>query len=94
VFFFFGNPTNKTEIGKPHIHGGTTNSKPPGPMIVIDQLRKNTEQQSGAIYYTLFERCATVLRLLLATASKLHEFGAEKPIFPEQLNRHILTFPQ
>ncbi len=33
---FFGNPANKTETGTAYTWG-TTNSKPPGPIIVIDQ---------------------------------------------------------
>ncbi len=33
--FFLGNPTNKTEIA---YTWGTTNSKPPGPITIIDQL--------------------------------------------------------
>jgi len=32
---FFGNPTNKTETA---YTWGITNSKPPGPIIMIDQL--------------------------------------------------------
>jgi hypothetical protein len=34
--FFFGNPTNKTVTGTAYTWG-TTNSKPPGPIILIDQ---------------------------------------------------------
>jgi len=34
--FPFDNPTNKTETGTAYTWG-TTNSKPPGPIIVIDQ---------------------------------------------------------
>ncbi len=34
--FYFDNPTNNTETGTAYT-GGTTNSKPPGPIIVIDQ---------------------------------------------------------
>jgi hypothetical protein len=56
---------------------GTTNSKPPGPIIMIDQ--SETDTKLGPIYYTLFWRCTTVLRLLPAQG-KLHECGAEKPI--------------
>jgi hypothetical protein len=32
-------------------------------------------------FITIFFRCRTVLRLLQATAGKLHGFGAEKPTF-------------
>jgi len=36
--FYFDNPTNNTETGTGTAYtGGTTNSKPPGPIIVIDQ---------------------------------------------------------
>jgi hypothetical protein len=50
---------------------------------------KNTEPQSGPIYYTCFWRCTIVLRLLPTTASctKL----VWKNQFPE-LNWHILPF--
>jgi hypothetical protein len=37
LLFFFGNPTNKTKTGIAYTWG-TTNSKPPGPIIVINQL--------------------------------------------------------
>jgi hypothetical protein len=36
--FFSGNPTNKTETGTAY-KWGTTNSKPPGQIIIIDQLK-------------------------------------------------------
>jgi hypothetical protein len=33
--------------------GGTFNSKPPGPIIMIGQSERNMEQQLNHIYYTL-----------------------------------------
>jgi hypothetical protein len=76
--FFGGNPTNKTQTA---YTWATTNTKPPGPIIVIDQ-REILSPQSGAIYYTLFGRCTTVLRLSFTSShGKLHEFGAEKLTF-------------
>jgi hypothetical protein len=35
--FFLGYPTNKTETGAAYTCG-TTNGKPPGPIIMVDQL--------------------------------------------------------
>jgi hypothetical protein len=35
-YLFFSNPANKTETGTPN-RWGTTNSKPPGPIIMMDQ---------------------------------------------------------
>jgi hypothetical protein len=37
LFCFFGNPTNKTETGAAYVWG-IANSKPSGPIIMIDQL--------------------------------------------------------
>jgi len=68
---------------------GTTNSKPRGPIIVVDQ--SEILSRSGAIYYTLFGRCLTVLRLLPASASCTNL--VRKNQFRE-LNWHILTFSQ
>jgi len=57
---------------------GTIDSKTPGP-IIYDRPIRNTEPQSGPIYYTSFQdvhNCAP-----FTSHGKLHEFGAEKPIF-------------
>jgi len=51
VVFFFGNPTNKTKTRTTYTWG-TTNNKPPGPIIVIDQLEKLSCSQ--AQFMTLF----------------------------------------
>jgi len=88
AFIFFGNPTNKTVTGTAYSWGllianHMTNR--------YDQPIRNTEPQSGPIYYTLFWRCTTVLRLLPATASCTDL--VQKNQFP-QLNRHSLTFSQ
>jgi hypothetical protein len=47
--FFFGNPTNKTETA---YTWGTTNSKPPGPIIVLNQSEIHIRSQVQFI--TLF----------------------------------------
>jgi hypothetical protein len=52
---------------------GTTNSKPHGPI-------RNIEPQSGPIYYTLFLEVHNYVAPF-TSHGKLHEFGAEKPIF-------------
>jgi hypothetical protein len=57
---FFTNPSlvefatspMKLKLEQP-IGGGTTNSKPPGPIMMMGPI-SNFEQQSGQIYYTLF----------------------------------------
>jgi hypothetical protein len=49
--FFFGNPTNKTETGIAYTWG-ITNSKPPGPISVINQSEILTRSQVQFI--TLF----------------------------------------
>jgi len=54
---------------------GTANSKPPGQ--IYDGPIRNTDPQLGPIYYTLFWRCKG--------HSKLHGFGAEKPISWDKL---------
>ncbi len=50
-FFFFGNPANKTETGTAHTWG-TTNSKPPGPIIVIH--KSEILSRSQVQFITLF----------------------------------------
>jgi hypothetical protein len=58
-------PTHKTETRRAY-RSGTTNSKPPGPIIMIAQS-ENTEHQLNQIYYTLFSRCRALLRIIPAT---------------------------
>jgi hypothetical protein len=87
-FFFGGNPTNKTETGTAYTWGTTnSNSKPPGPIIVIDQ--SEILSCSYVQFITLFLGGAqTVLCSLPAMASCTNL--VQKNQFPE-LNRHILT---
>jgi hypothetical protein len=85
--FSLGTPQIKLER---HICG-TTNSKPPGP-INCDRPVRNTEPQSGPIYYSFLEvHSTTVLGHLPPTASCTNL--VQKNQFPE-LNRHILTVLQ
>ncbi len=65
---------------------GTTNSKPPGPIIMFDQSETWSSSQNRFI--TLF-RCTALMRLLAASAYWAHM--QEQNHFPE-LNRHILAF--
>jgi len=54
VMYSFATPPIKLKLGQ-QIGGGTTNSKPPGRIIMMGQS-KNTEQQLDHVYYTLFCR--------------------------------------
>ncbi len=60
----------------------TTNSKPPGPIIMIDQSEINTEPQSGPIYYTLLyagaQRCWAFLPPAIG---KRCSYAAEPKLF-------------
>jgi hypothetical protein len=56
---------------------GTTNSKPPGPIITIDQLK--ILNRSGVQFITLFFGGAQLVAPF-SSHGNLHEFGAEKPI--------------
>jgi hypothetical protein len=88
-FFSFGNPTNKTKTGIAYTWG-TTNSKPPGPIIMINQIEllNYIEVQFIKLF---FGGCTTVLHLLPATASCTNL--VQKKQFPK-LNQHILTLLQ
>jgi hypothetical protein len=56
---------------------GTTNSKPPGPIITIDQSEILSRSQVQFIHSFLeVHNCVA----LLPSTAKLQEFGAEKPI--------------
>jgi hypothetical protein len=57
---------------------GTADSKPSRPIIMINQ--SEILSRSQVQFITLFFGGAQLLRLLPATASKLHEFGADKLI--------------
>jgi hypothetical protein len=76
-FFFFGSPTNKTETGTAYTWG-TTNSKPPPPIIVIDQSEMPSRSQVQFITLSFWEAHNCVAPF--TSLGKLHEFGAEKPI--------------
>jgi hypothetical protein len=52
---FFGDPTNKTVTGTAYTLG-TTNSKPPGPIIMIDQ--SEILSRSQVQFITLFLDCS------------------------------------
>ncbi len=67
-YVLFCNPTHKTEIGTAN-RWGSTNSKPPGRIVMICQIR-NTEQRLDHIYYTLFCRCTALLRFLTAMVTR------------------------
>ncbi len=68
---------------------GMTNSKPPGPIIMISQ--SETLISSYITFITLFFcRCTALLRLLLATA--MCAIMLSQNHFPEP-NRHRLDFP-
>ncbi len=73
---FFGNPTNKTETGTPYTWD-TTNSKPPWPIIVMDQSEILNRSQVQFITLLLggAQLCCAFYQ-----PRKQHEFGAEKSI--------------
>jgi hypothetical protein len=76
-YLLFCNPTHKTKTGTAN-RWGSTNSKPPGPIIMMGQ--SETVITSRIIfYYTLFWRCTSLLCHSPATANS-------------EPNRHILTF--
>jgi hypothetical protein len=74
--FYLATPPIKLKV-ELHIHDGVLIATPW--TNHCDRPIRNTEPQSGAIYYTLFGMCTIVLYLLPATG-KLHKFGAEKLI--------------
>jgi hypothetical protein len=68
----FCNPANRTETGTANTWG-ITNSKPPGPIIMMGRSETLREH----ICYTLFCRCTELLDLLLGN---VHNCAAPKPI--------------
>jgi hypothetical protein len=63
---------------------GTTNSKPPGPIIIIDQSEILSHSQVQFI--TLFwevDNCVAPF----TSHGKVHEFGAEKPISSDKTGK-------
>jgi hypothetical protein len=85
---FFGNPTNKTVIGTAYMWG-TTNSKPPGPIIIIDQseILSRSQVQFTTFFFGGAQLCCAFYQPASCTNLVL------KNQFPE-LNWHILTFSQ
>ncbi len=77
----FATPPIKLKVRQQQIGVGTTNSKPPGPIIMImDQPIRNTqEQQLDPIYYTLFCRVHRDAVPLPATAN-VRNYAEPKPI--------------
>jgi putative component of membrane protein insertase Oxa1/YidC/SpoIIIJ protein YidD len=76
------NPTHKTEIGTAN-RWGTTNSKPPGRIIMTGQIR-NTEQRLDHIYYTLLYRSIALLRFLSAMVKRFSPAMATHAILQSQ----------
>jgi hypothetical protein len=77
----FCNLTNKTETGTSN-KWGTTNSKPPGPIIMMNQS-ETPKQQLDHFNYTFFCRCTALLCRLPATAA-VHNYA--------EPNWHTLDF--
>jgi hypothetical protein len=88
-FFFPGNPTNKTETGTAH-KWGTTNSKPPRPIIIIDLLE--VLSLSPVQFITLVFWGAHPFVAPFTSHAKLHEFGVEKPISGAKLAYFTVFF--
>ncbi len=94
-YVLFCNPTHKTEIGTAN-RWGTTNSKPPGRIIMMGQIR-NSEQRLNHIYYTLFCKCIALLRFLSAMVKRfspavaMHAMMLSQNHFPEP-NQYTLGF--
>jgi hypothetical protein len=80
---FFGNPTNKTATR-------TANSKPPGPIIMIDQ--SEIPSCSQVQFITLFFGGAQLYCAILPPTASCTNL-VKKNQFPE-LNQHISTFLQ
>jgi hypothetical protein len=83
VIYLFCNPTHKTEAGIANSKLGTTNSEPPGPIMMIGQ--SETLNSSQIIFITLFcagaQRCCATATV--ATMLRQNDFPGP--------NRHILT---
>ncbi len=86
-YLVFSHPTHITQTGTAN-RWETTNSKPPGPITMID--RSKTGSSSQIIFTTLFSgRCSTLPCLLQASANCANMLGQNH--FAE-LNQHVLTF--
>ncbi len=85
VIYLFWNPTHKTERGGGALQmSGTTNSKPPGPIIMIAQ--SETLIGSQVIFSTLFSAGALRCSSAIYCAIMLSPNCFDEP------NKHILTF--
>jgi hypothetical protein len=86
-YVLFCNPTHKNETWIAN-RWGTSNSKPPGPIIMMGQS-ETLSYQLDHIYYTLFSRCTALLCLSPATATCT--IKQTQNHFPET-NRQTLDF--
>jgi hypothetical protein len=78
IIYFFCNPAHQTETRTADRLELGTNSKPPGPFIMIGQS-KTREQQSDHIYYTLLYQVHS-FAAVFTSLSKLSKYVGEKPI--------------
>ncbi len=87
--YVFRNPTNNTETRTAYTWG-TTNSKPLGPIIVIDQseILSRSQVQFITLFFGGEQLCCAIYRPRQAA-----QIWGRNNEFPE-LNWHILTFPQ
>ncbi len=90
LIHFFATPSIKVKLGQ-QISGEPTNSKPPGPIVTIGQSERNTEQQSGPIYYTLLCGFTLLLLRLSPATRKLWNYAEPKTMFLIQPSM-FLTF--
>jgi hypothetical protein len=84
VIYSFATPPITLKLGQQIGGGGTTNSKPPGPIIMMGQSETLTSSQ--ILFITLFSVAASKLPATAICAIMLTQ-----NYFPEP-NRHILTF--
>jgi hypothetical protein len=86
-YLLFYIPTHKLEIGTAN-RLGSTNSEPPGPIVMMGQLETLSSSQIILLHPALFCRCTTLLRLLPATADS--QIMLSRNHFPK-LNRHFFS---
>ncbi len=87
-YLLFCNPTHKTETGTAN-RWGTTNRKPPGPIIMIRQ--SETLSSSRIIFSALFCACPRRCCPFYLRAAANCKIIVSQTDFPEP-NRHVLTF--
>jgi hypothetical protein len=80
AIYIFATPPVRLELG-------TTNSKPPGPIIMINQSKIRISMRSYLLHSSLEVHSVAAV---LISLSKLSKYGGEKPF--QEPNRHILTF--